>query len=166
MPDTAPRITPDENVPKDAPKDDAPKLESSRPPRGPGMRKLEGQLRELYETLAVIAISPFDQLAGTLVHHRAGELAEAWIDLAERDARVKKTLERLLEATGWGGIVAIHAAIIIPVIANRGMLPDGIANGAAAITVMQNPDVAPLFNHPRWAQQNTANANGNGRTHE
>jgi hypothetical protein len=86
------------------------------------------------------------------MHKRAGELAEAWVDLAERDPRVKRTLERLLEATGWGGIVAAHVAIIIPVIANRGMLPDGIANGAAAFTLMQNPEVAPLFNHERWSQ--------------
>jgi hypothetical protein len=128
------------------------------------MRKLETQLRELYETLAVVVVAPLDQLGGTLMHKRAGELAEAWVDLAERDPRVKRTLERLLEATGWGGIVAAHVAIVIPVIANRGMLPDGIANGAAAFTLMQNPDLAPLFNHERWSQNASPNGNGNGRT--
>jgi hypothetical protein len=159
VPDTEPRITPDEDVPQSAPS-----LESAPKQRGPGMRKLETQLRELYETLAVVVVAPLDQLGGTLMHKRAGELAEAWVDLAERDPRVKRTLERLLEATGWGGIVAAHVAIVIPVIANRGMLPDGIANGAAAFTLMQNPDLAPLFNHERWSQNASPNGNGNGRT--
>ncbi len=170
MPADENKFTPDENVPResDARGNSGGSASATLPPlsdtpktRGPGMRKLETQLRETYETLAVIAVMPFDQLAGALVHKRAGELAESWIDLAERDSRIKHTLERLMEATGWGGVVATHAAIIIPVLANRGMLPDAVAGGAAAMTLMQFPDLKPYFTHERW-NTSTTNANGNG----
>jgi hypothetical protein len=164
--DETPRIKPDEDVPGGANGGGGagsastaapPPPESAPKSRGPGMRKLETQLRETYETLAVVAVFPFDNLAGSLLHAKAGELAASWVDLAERDTRVKRTLERLMEATGWGGVVMAHAAIVIPVIANRGMLPDSVAGGAAMLTIMQHPETQQHFTHERWQQPENVN---------
>jgi hypothetical protein len=41
----------------------------------------------------------------------ADEAAEAWIELAEQDKRVKEALESLTSASTWGNVIGIHFAI-------------------------------------------------------
>jgi hypothetical protein len=48
------------------------------------------------------------------------EIAEAWTDLAEDDARVRKALESLTQFSGWGKVIGVHFMAI-------GMTAPGIA---------------------------------------
>lgn len=127
------------------------------PPRtakraAPGARKLHEQLTELYVSIGTIAITPLDPLAGALFVARSDELAQTWVDLAETNPAVKRALQKLVEAGGWGGVVIAHGMLLFPVLANRGLFPDHVAGGAAMLTQLQNPETAPLFTHPRWKQ--------------
>ena len=99
--------------------DEPPQPERAKPKRAPGSRKLEQQIAELYATIGMVAVAPLDRLAGTLIVKQADELAEQWVTLAETNPTVKKALQRLVEAGGWGGVVMAHGMILIPVLANR-----------------------------------------------
>lgn len=126
--------------------------QSQRPSRkkGPGMGKLKEQVAELYATLGMMVVTPIDPLAGHLVAANADDLAEQWVALAETNPTVKKTLQKLVEAGGWGGVVMAHGMIILPVLVNRGAFPDHVAGPIAAATVMQVPTAGPLFTHERF----------------
>lgn len=138
-----------------APKADAPPRPAKR--AAPGAKQLHGQLVDLYVSIGTIAVTPIDPLAGALFVARSDELAQTWIDLAETNPKVKKALQKLVEAGGWGGVVIAHGMLLMPVLANRGLFPDHVAGPAAAMTVLQNPEVGPLFTHERFRQPN-----GNG----
>lgn len=143
--------------------DDAPKADTKAKRRAtPGSAKLKEQVADLYATIGMVAIAPIDRLAGTLLVNQSEELAEQWIKLAETNPAVKRALNKLVEAGGWGGIIMAHGMIVLPVLANRGMFPDQAANAMAMVTVTQHPEVAPLFNHPRFSETATPVPNGNG----
>lgn len=141
--------------------DDAPSMEVPEKVRTGAYKKLDKQLTEFYQAIAVTVVSPIDALGGTLMFQRAPDLAGSWVDLAEQNPKVKATLERILEAGGVFGIITVHAAILMPVLVNRGMFADNVAGGIASFTLLQNPEVMPLFTHERFRQQESS-PNGNG----
>lgn len=149
--------------PVDPPKD-APKAERPKRRAAPNTVKLKEQLAELYVTLGLVVVTPIDRLGGALLAANADDLAEQWIALAETNPAVKRTLQKLVEVGGWGGVIMAHGMIVLPVLANRGMFPDQVAGGAAAMTMMQHPEVAPLFTHPRFNTERQPEGNGNGAT--
>ena len=149
-------------------KDSKPEAERAaapeRPARraAPGMRKLHEQVTDLYVTLGTMVVTPIDRLAGYLLVEQAEALAQTWIDLAETNPAVKRALSKLVEAGGWGGVLVAHGMVMMPVLANRGMFPDHIANGIAMGTILTQEDdeararVQALFTHSRF------NGNGSG----
>ena len=140
--------------------DSPPKAERPKRKPSPGSGKLREGLEDFYVTIGAVAITPIDRLAGALMIANAPDIADQWVSLAEKDARVKRALESLVQAGGWGGVIMAHGMIMLPVLANRGMLPDQIAAGAAVMTVSQHPETLPLFTHPRFA--NVSGTNGSG----
>lgn len=147
---------------RDKPKTDTPPGRARR--ATPGSTKLKQQLTDLYVSIGTIAVTPIDRLAGVLLVTQAEDLAQTWIDLAETNTAVKKALQKLVEAGGWGGVIVAHGMILMPVLANRGLFPDHVAHGAAFMTIANQPEetqaaVQALFTHPRFHP----NTNGNGQ---
>lgn len=113
-------------------------------------RKLKEEVAELYTTLGMMVVAPIDGLAGRLVVTNADDLAEQWVKLARTQPSVKRVLKKLVEAGGWSGVILAHAMIAVPVLANRGLLPDQAAVPVATMTMMNDPDSVRLFTHDRW----------------
>lgn len=131
----------------------------AKPKARPGSTQLKGQVAELYVTIGMMVVTPIDRLAGMLIVKQADDIAEQWIELAETNASVKNALLKLVEVGGWGGVVMAHGMILLPVLANRGLFPDQMAQPMAAMTAMQHPETIELFTHPRFK---TETASGNG----
>lgn len=144
--------------------DGKPAASGKRPPKRtpPNSAKLRGQLTELYVSIGTLVVTPVDRLAGALMVAQAEDLAQTWVDLADANPAVKKALQRLVEAGGWGGVVIAHGMLLMPVLANRGMFPDQAAGFAMAGTCLMHPEVTDLFTHPRFHGENGNGAQPHG----
>lgn len=123
--------------------------------RGTGDLKLKTELAGTYSTIGMavagIGISKKDGgIAGTgaaLVNH-AEAAADAWLDLADRNPKVKLALMRMTEASAIGALVTVHMAILMPLLADRGVVPPSIAAAmgvklAAEQTQSENGNTPP-----------------------
>ena len=68
---------------------------------------------------------------GMAMTERAGDAADAWMDLARKNTKVRATLERITEAGSFGGLIAVHLIIAMPLLASREMVPPFIAHAFA-----------------------------------
>lgn len=125
-------------------------------------RKLKDEVAELYVLMGTMLVAPVDNLAGRLVVKGADDLAEQWVKLSRSQPSVKRVLKKLVEAGGWSGVVLAHAMIAVPVMANRGMLPDPVAAQIGTLTMISDPDSVPLFTHERWRTLGLIVDNQNG----
>lgn len=115
-------------------------------------KKLQEEVAELYVLMGTMLVAPVDGLAGRLIVKGADDLAEQWVRLARTQPSVRRVLNRLVEAGGWTGVLMAHAMIAVPVLANRGLLPNQAAVPIATMVMMGDPEAAPLFTHPRWRE--------------
>jgi len=78
------------------------------------MGKLQVAVESAYALLAGLFVTvpgPLGQKLkpiGSSLKNATPEIAEAWIDLAEDDPRVRKALESLTSISGWGKLVGLH----------------------------------------------------------
>jgi hypothetical protein len=85
--------------------------------RTPSTRKLEEQISRFYMIVGTV-LTPFSRWYPPLkpisenLKVFSTEAAEAWVDLAEEDAKIKKYWESLTSASAWGNVIGIHFAII------------------------------------------------------
>lgn len=138
---------------------DIPVPERERAPRSRDMRRLQEQLADAYTQVGIIIGimgGRTGNLAGFILARRADVLSEAWIDLAERDIRVKRAIQSVLQIGGWSGVIAAHASVIMPVAALAGVLPEPVAQKVMLGLAMQDPE---LFSH---LTAQTAPENGHG----
>lgn len=105
--------------------------------RTPKMRKLEESIAGVYIMIGgaftafpAAAVPPQMKAIGLSFVQNSEEIAAAWIDLAEDDKRVLKTLESLTSFSGWGKVIGVHFMAI------GGIAVPGIA---AAIPQPQQP---------------------------
>jgi hypothetical protein len=54
---------------------------------------------------------------GTSIIHNGEDAADAWVELAAKNPRVRKALEDLTAASVWGAVVAVHVRMLMPAIA-------------------------------------------------
>lgn len=137
-----------------------PQPERERAPRSRDMRRLEEQLTDAYTQVGVILGiigGKTGNLAGFIVVRRSEMLAGAWIDLAERDAKVKRAIQSILQAGGWAGVATAHAGILLPIAAMSGVLPEAMAEKIMLGLAVQDPE---LFAH--LTAQASAMSNGVG----
>jgi hypothetical protein len=132
-PRAKPRTTPRAAAPRTKPAaatDDGPK-------RTPADRKLAASVAEMYQMLGMIgmglAVPREDRgLAGTsnafLVNAEA--IAEAWMDLADKNPRVKAMLKSVTEVSAVGAVVGLHVTCILPFLSDRGIGGPIVANMA------------------------------------
>lgn len=115
------------------PKDDAPK------PRTPADRKLAASVAGGYQTIGALITGIGFRIedsglvgTGTATINNSEMLAEAWMDLADKNPKVKDTLKRLTEVTTVGVLVSLHLATLMPLLIDRGVVPPGVAAMAFA----------------------------------
>jgi hypothetical protein len=103
-----------------------PKIEDEAPKKSKSIssRKTALKLR-LTGALGVIgkALSAFNEYDGKIVLENATELADALDQWARESPRVKKALEAALTVSTTGSVLGVAAAILIPILANHGLVP-------------------------------------------
>lgn len=64
---------------------------------------------------------------GEAIVTRADAAVEAWLDLADKNPKVKTALRRFTEGSAFAGLIGVHVAMAAPVLASRGILPPQLA---------------------------------------
>ena len=59
----------------------------------------------------------------------ADDAADAWMELAERNPKVRERLEQLTSASALGGIIAVHFTMLTPLLVDRKVFPSAMAAG-------------------------------------
>ena len=86
--------------------------------RTPKVDTLRTKVARFYMMIGTVLV-PFGRFIpqldpiGTNLKKFSEEAADAWIDLAEEDPRVKSYLESLTGASTWGNVIGIHFAIFM-----------------------------------------------------
>jgi hypothetical protein len=116
----APTITfepPGVELPEVAPAEPKPKPKTSSG-RRPALRVA---LERFYENIGGLTLM-FDPVCGQVIIDNAPRTAEAMDELARQDIKVRRILERLVETSALGTVIAAHAPIAL-VIYSHHMLP-------------------------------------------
>lgn len=78
--------------------------------------------------------------SGQSLVNRADRFGEAWLGLANRNPKVKAALVRFTEGTATAEILVLHVAVLMPLLASRGVVPVPMA---MAVDAMVDQDVPP-----------------------
>lgn len=99
---------------------DSPPLDIEPKERTPKFKKLKKGLMDLMSTLALplLALSPQDAL---VIMQHADSYSDRWTDLAEKDERVYKALNSLLEGEVYTALILETGAIAYAVLKNHGI---------------------------------------------
>ena len=96
----------------------------------PKVQNLRDALLGIY-TAAEMAAFLVDGDAQQAIANTKEACVDAWIELAQQDAKVMKMLTKLTTGSAWGGVVIAHGTMILPILAKRGIIPGGaLFNGA------------------------------------
>lgn len=153
----------DSTEPMDEPTGMPPPFAGPEKERSRDMRRLEAQLTEVYVTVGTyggMAAGKRGMLSGTIVAANAGILASSWIDLAERDARVKRALQNIVQSGGWAGVIGAHVVAVLPILAVYGVLPEQMIPMVWMGVAAQNPQLYETLQN----QTAAFGMNGNGDT--
>lgn len=135
--------------------------EREKPPRTPELRKMERQLADLYAQAAIIAgiaTGPTGNMAATVVTAKADVLAGSWIDLAERDQRVRRAIKSVLQSGGWAGVIAAHIGVALPIAAMTGVLPAPVAQKVFMAMAITEPELMASLRQQQQAYSAAAAA--------
>ncbi len=115
--------------------DDAvkPKPATIKAPKVPAKGTLQRRLHDMFTNMGA-GLMFVDPVCGKVITQQAGDLAEAFENLARENARIRKWLEVTLEGGAWGGVAMACFPIFITVAAHHGKLNPEIA-AAAGISV-------------------------------
>lgn len=116
------------------------------PKRGRGRPSLKGRLQELigtitgagllFATMRGDAVLMYD--AQHLANH-AEQLATQLDKLAQQNPAVKRVLESLLKASDSAELITLVGVIVVPLLANHGIIPAGLAQLVGAPPVPERP---------------------------
>jgi hypothetical protein len=89
---------------------------------------LHTELESTYQMLGTVGMmaSRGDELklaASVNVINCAGPAADAWIDLAEKNPKVKDALQKFVSGTAAAQLISIHFAMLTPMLAAYGLVP-------------------------------------------
>lgn len=85
------------------------------------------------------ALTAFNEYDGKIVLTQAEELASALAQWADENDSVRRTLEAALTISTAGSVLGVCAAILIPILANHGIVPAHYAEAVGAEPV-PNPE--------------------------
>jgi hypothetical protein len=100
--------------PRSAPTSGAPRSQSKAKPTKEGI--LREQIARMYFMVGAMIrpMGRFYPIAGEIganFQQVSGDAAEAWMDLAQKDTKVKDALEKMVGASAWGNVIGIHLVI-------------------------------------------------------
>ena len=114
--------------------DELPGAKGGRPPRGRGRPSLKSRLSELVATIAGAltmgaTMGGSERIAydGAVLAENADRIAEQLDRLAQNNPAVKRALESLLSFSDSADLVTTIGVVLIPIMANHGLLPTGAA---------------------------------------
>jgi hypothetical protein len=112
---------------KDEPKPRGrPKGSTNRVGASMSISKIEESLATQF-TMIGTAVYAFNSYDGTVILQGTPKLSAALANLCEKNPKVKKNIERMLAGGAYGEVIVAAAFIAIPIMANHGMMPPGIA---------------------------------------
>lgn len=104
------------------------------------------------------AVAAFNEYDGNIVLANSGPLSDALDQWAQESPRVKEVLNGMLTVTTTGSVIGIAVAIIVPILANHGLIPFHMAETVGAEPV-PNPErffteeeEADLIMPPDWVE--------------
>lgn len=129
------------------PADTAPKgSRGGRPagysPKAAGLRQVRAGLVSLF-TMTGVGLSMLDPFDGQVVALNAERLADAWTQLAEQDARVRRALEAMLAGSAWGTAITTTAMVALPIAAHHRLAPPEVGMLATQAGIAVPEVVAP-----------------------
>lgn len=86
----------------------------ARPAGAPRATALEKKLEKFYGGIG-LAVYGFDQQCGTVIIANATNMAASLDVLAKQNPEVRKVLERLMETSAYGLVLAAHAPVIFAI---------------------------------------------------
>lgn len=134
-------------------------------PRSRELARLEADLAQMYVNVGLVAGVAGGQagnIAGTVIAQKADTLAGSWIDLAERDPRVRAAIKRLLQGSAWSGVVFAHVGVFLPIAAVTGILPEPVAQKVFLGLAVQDPELFAYLSGVAAQQQAGTNGHGAG----
>lgn len=102
-------------------------------PRGssPRKSKLKPKLEELFTGIGLLVSFKCDD-CGTWIGKQATANAEAWDKLARENPNVRRTLERFLATSAWGGVAMATGMTLLPILEHHN------------IRIMPKPKLRPV----------------------
>lgn len=116
-----------------------PAKSTSKEPKIPAKGTLQRRLHDMFTNMGA-GLMFVDPICGKIITTQAGDLAEAFENLARENPRIKKWLEVTLEGGAWGGVAMACFPILVTVAAHHGRLNPEIA-AAIGISVPLKPTV-------------------------
>lgn len=83
-------------------------------PTGVRSTPLEKKLEKFYGGIGM-AVFGFDQHCGQVIISNAGSMAASLDQLAKQNPEVRKLLERLMETSAYGLVIAAHAPVVFAI---------------------------------------------------
>lgn len=117
---------------------------ADRPPRPPApaasksAKNLAGDLEMLVATASIaLSMLPGEKFQADAAILAAGapNLAQAWANLAEKNPAVRRVLEALTTGSMYTEVIMATAMVMLPIMANHGLVPDVVVQGMAGVMV-------------------------------
>jgi len=87
--------------------------------------RIEDSLNEQFTLIGTVVFA-FNEYDGTVIVEGSPRLAKALANLAEKNPKVKRNLERMLAGGSYGEVILAAGLIAIPIMANHELMPEGI----------------------------------------
>lgn len=136
MSDSPPKIRPLDADESPKTRSESPKVETPKPPpraRRGDAKQLRDNLERFYATVgggvATAGVLRGDVglvASGTNIGTKAAETADAWLELADTNPRIKRFLEAFMEGSAIANLVAAHLSMIVPIVASQGLVPEQV----------------------------------------
>lgn len=123
--DAEPKATGTIPPPNADPVEEKPKRsrKSTRPKGRP--LALETELEEFFTMMGAMVMM-VDQFDGLVITSQAEDNAKALAKLANKNARVKKALEAMMQVSSLGAIAGVVGATAVPILMHHGVIPPAL----------------------------------------
>lgn len=129
---------------KETPAKEKPKVDSlaneggTRPKWARDLKEeLESNYQMIGTVLGVAAKTQFQSMAAQNFIESSGAAADAWVDVAEKNPKIKAALLKFTSGTAMAQVVSVHVTMLLPVLSGYGVVPE---NAGAMILMAQMSD--------------------------
>lgn len=116
---------------------------SDKVPKPQRRSRKSDELRQDLEAIfsvAAIGLSVYNEADGTIVANGSPKLAQALVNTSEKNPKLRAFLENMTTGFAYSELMVAVAAIVLPIMANHGLLPDKV--GAATTLLAGVPNDA------------------------